>query len=205
MSFRVSHKWNENDVVYYDNNKIPILKIGAYTYTGELDITDYRPWMHPEQEPGMIEIGRFCSVARFINLRMYGNIDYRNVSQCGLRKLLDTDSVQKVIKRVPQEIIRIGNEVWIGDNVTILNNVAIGHGAVVGLQSVVTQNVPPYAIVAGNPARIKKFRFTEKQIEALLAISWWNWSKEKIVANHPWLLSADIDAFIERFSHDDTT
>lgn len=68
----------------------------------------------------------------------------------------------------------IGNDVWIGHGAVLLRHVRIGHGAVVGALSVVTKDVPPYAIVAGNPARIIRYRFTESQIVRLLKSEWWN-------------------------------
>jgi tetrahydrodipicolinate N-succinyltransferase len=72
------------------------------------------------------------------------------------------------------EPISIGSDVWIGAGAMILDGVNIGHGAVVGARSVVTKNVPPYAIVAGVPARIIRYRFTDEIIARLLEIAWWN-------------------------------
>jgi acetyltransferase-like isoleucine patch superfamily enzyme len=68
----------------------------------------------------------------------------------------------------------IGNDVWIGDNVLIKNGVKVGDGAVIGMGAVVTKDVPPYAIVAGVPAKIIKYRFDKKIIDKLLELKWWN-------------------------------
>lgn len=68
----------------------------------------------------------------------------------------------------------IGNDVWIGCNATILRGVTIGDGAVIGANSLVNKEVPPYAIVGGSPARILKYRFAEDIIARLLTIKWWN-------------------------------
>ena len=68
----------------------------------------------------------------------------------------------------------IGNDVWIGDNVLIKNGITVGDGAVVGMGAVVTKDVPPYAIVAGVPAKVIKYRFDDKTIEKLLDLKWWN-------------------------------
>ena len=70
----------------------------------------------------------------------------------------------------------------------------IGDGAVVASDSVVVKNVPPYAIVGGNPAKIIKFRFSEEVIESLLRIKWWDWSLDKIHDNFKYF--NDIDKFI---------
>ena len=73
----------------------------------------------------------------------------------------------------------IGNDVWIGYGAKILSGVSIGDGAVVGAGAVVAKNIPPYAVVVGNPAKIIKFRFKPEDVEILLGIQWWNWPLEK--------------------------
>jgi virginiamycin A acetyltransferase len=72
--------------------------------------------------------------------------------------------------------------VWIGYGATILSGVKIGHGAIVGAKSLVSKDVPNYAIVAGNPARVIGFRFNDSQIDELLKLAWWNWEIEDIKA-----------------------
>lgn len=86
----------------------------------------------------------------------------------------------------------IENDVWIGHDVTILRGVTIGNGAVIAAKSVVTKNVPPYAIVGGNPAKIIKYRFSKKIVQKLQNIKWWDWSIEKIVENSD-LLKQNFD------------
>src|SRR5690554_5437723 len=76
--------------------------------------------------------------------------------------------------------IEIGNDVWIGVESLIMDGVKIGDGAVIGARSVVTKDVPPYAIVVGQPAKIIKYRFDKEIIERLLEIKWWNLSDEEI-------------------------
>lgn len=79
----------------------------------------------------------------------------------------------------PPETV-IGNDVWCGHNVTILQGVKIGDGVVVGTGSIVTKDVPPYAIVVGNPARIVKYRFSSEIIEELLELKWWELEAEEL-------------------------
>lgn len=68
----------------------------------------------------------------------------------------------------------IGSDVWIGHNVNVMAGVTVGDGAVIGAGAVVTKDVPPYAIVTGVPAEIKRFRFDSRTVERLLALKWWD-------------------------------
>jgi virginiamycin A acetyltransferase len=88
----------------------------------------------------------------------------------------------------------VGNDVWIGMEATILPGVTIGDGAIVAAKSVVTRDVPAYAIVAGNPARVVRMRFAEATVERLLALAWWNWPIDKVTRNIAAITGADIEA-----------
>lgn len=90
--------------------------------------------------------------------------------------------------------IVIGSDVWIGEHAFLLGGVHIGDGAIVGAAAVVTKDVPPYAVVVGNPGRVIKYRFAEEQIEKLLEIKWWDWDDQKIRQMLP--LMSDIDKFL---------
>ena len=94
------------------------------------------------------------------------------------------------------ETVLIGNDVWIGSNALILSNVNVGDGVVIGANCVVSKDVPPYAVVVGNPMRIIKFRFDESTILQLLKIRWWEWSSEKILMNANLLMSRNIEDFV---------
>jgi virginiamycin A acetyltransferase len=88
----------------------------------------------------------------------------------------------------------VGHDVWLGYRSTVLPGVEIGHGAIVAAESVVTKDVEPFAIVAGNPARTIRFRFDEQACQELLEISWWDWETEKITRNVAALCSGDLAA-----------
>lgn len=94
--------------------------------------------------------------------------------------------------------IIVENDVWIGAKSTIMSGVKIQNGSIVGANSVVTKDVPPYSIVVGNPAKVVKYRFTEKQIESLLKIKWWEWTEDRIKTEAPLMWSNKIDEFIDR-------
>ncbi|EHM03095.1 bacterial transferase hexapeptide repeat protein [Acetobacteraceae bacterium AT-5844] len=76
--------------------------------------------------------------------------------------------------------ILIGNDVWIGAEVVILKGVSIGDGAVIGAGAVVTRDIPPYAVVAGNPARVLRYRFDQQTISELMELKWWELPPEQI-------------------------
>ena len=88
----------------------------------------------------------------------------------------------------------VENDVWIGMEALILPGVTIGNGAIVAAKSVVTHDVPDYAIVAGNPAKIVKMRFDESTVDRLLAAAWWNWPVDKIARNLNAIRGADMAA-----------
>ena len=93
--------------------------------------------------------------------------------------------------------IVVGNDVWIGSEVNIKAGVNIGDGAAIAFGSLVTKDVPPYALVGGWPAEVIRYRFTPEQIEKLLRIQWWNWEDAKIKLALPYMMTSDIDGFIE--------
>ena len=93
----------------------------------------------------------------------------------------------------------ICNDVWIGTNAIILKDVTVGDGAIIGAGSIVTKSVPPYSIVAGNPAKIVKYRFNNDEIEALLKIKWWEWP-DHIIEKNIDNFYLPISQFIEKFS-----
>lgn len=124
-----------------------------------------------------IEIGSFCSIAR--NVAMYEsfhNLD-RTTTYFIERNILQTQELEDA--EISKGKIEVGNDVWIGDSAILLSGVSIGDGAVIAAGAVVASSVPPYAIVAGNPARIIRYRFPENKINELMSIKWWEWSEEK--------------------------
>ncbi len=156
---------------------------------GGIDISQYG-------DGTRLKIGNFCSIASDISILLGG--EHRtdwvttyafNVTWAGVAGHIEGHPKTK------GDVI-IGNDVWIGKGAMILSGVTIGDGAVIGAKAVVTKDVPPYAIVAGNPARIIRYRFDDETIRKLLAIAWWNWPDEKIASAMELLLSDDINKFI---------
>jgi acetyltransferase-like isoleucine patch superfamily enzyme len=149
-------------------------------------------------------IGNFCSIAHDVRFAFLGKHNYNAVSTYPFYSFFDKWAVDSpawhkgVVNgaEIPAGPIIVENDVWLASNVTVKENVHIGNGAVVAMGSLVTKDVPPYAIVGGNPAKVIRYRFSERQIEALLEIAWWNWPDEAIKPVVPMLLSEDIDALI---------
>jgi hypothetical protein len=92
-------------------------------------------------------------------------------------------------KNIPA--ITIGHDVWIGERAMVKSGITIGHGAVIGMGSMVTKDIPPYAIWGGNPARLIRYRFREGVIKALLAIQWWHFDDEKLRCFSPLFTSPE--------------
>ena len=92
----------------------------------------------------------------------------------------------------------IGNDVWLGRNVIITNGANIGNGVIAAAGAVITKDIPDYAVVAGVPARIIRYRYTAEQIEHLNQIKWWDWTDEEIIERQD-DLSLPIDEFIRKY------
>ena len=152
------------------NNFVAGTQIGDYSYTGTFDMIFNSI------------IGKFCSISYGVTIGPPEH-DYKRLSMHPMiydrfyNIFNSTDLIRN--NKYDKELV-IGNDVWIGCNSTILRGVKIGNGAVIGANSLVKHDVPPYAIVVGAPAHIIKFRFDDDVIMRLNQIQWWNWEVEKI-------------------------
>jgi len=146
------------------------------------------------------KIGSFASIADNVSIGLSSHpMHYISMSTVFLSH---RDSVPHKLGNhltpcIPK-ITHIGSDVWIGKSAMIKQGVTVGHGAVIGMGAVVTKDVPPYAIVAGNPARVIRYRFDEKTIKLLLAAEWWNLEtgQLRILAQS----FNDVDSFISKIS-----
>jgi len=143
-------------------------------------------------------IGRFCALAEGVvfvmngaNHAMSGFSTYPfNIFGHGWEEGFDVATWQKENRGDTV----IGNDVWIGMEAVIMPGVTIGHGAIVAAKSVVTHDVPAYAIVAGNPAKVVKVRFDQATVARLVKTAWWDWPADKISCNLDAIRGADIAA-----------
>ena len=141
-----------------------------------------------------LAVGNYVSMAQVENFYLALNHDYTCVTTAPLYKYYESVPRHLINKMVSRYQTIIGNDVWIGNDCTILEGVYVGNGAVIGAHSVVTKDVPPYAIVAGNPARIVKYRFSEDVITKMQKIKWWYWTKQKMEEALPYMSNPEIFA-----------
>lgn len=175
-------------------NVFPVGKVtvGKYTY-GNLNCY----FFGTNDDSEYIKIGSSCSIANDTEFLAGGEhkIDVLTTYPY-IQKYIDNGQYAACTKGP----IEIEDDVWIGRGCTILSGVTIGKGAVIGARSVVTNDIPPYAVAAGNPARILKYRFTPEIIEKLKNISYSNIELEKVKENIK-LFTEDVNCEnIERLS-----
>ncbi|MDR6963552.1 Vat family streptogramin A O-acetyltransferase [Shewanella putrefaciens] len=140
-------------------------------------------------------IGKFCAIAKDVKFIMNGA--NHQVSGFSTYPFYIFGNGWEKAAPKPEDLpfkgdTCIGNDVWIGYNATIMPGVKIGHGAIVASQSVVTKDVPPYAVVGGNPATVIKLRFEQTVIDGLVAIAWWDWPIEKITQHLEAIAGAEL-------------
>ena len=154
-------------------------------------------------EKARLRIGPYCSIADGVTIFLGGNHRTDWVSTYPFSHIPQDPWGALAIQGHPatRGDVAIGADVWIGDGAAILSGVTIGHGAVIGARAVVGRDIPPYAIVAGNPARILRHRFPPETVAALLEVAWWERSEAEIRALVPYLLSGDMPAFFRAAGH----
>ncbi|MDG6936809.1 MAG: CatB-related O-acetyltransferase [Nitrososphaerota archaeon] len=177
-------EWNGGIKFFFHGNKINV-NAGKYSY-GIIHVYSF-------QKLGKIKIGNYTSISE-IKIIIGGNhhmdITTYPMKAVFFNKKICEDNIQA------KDII-IGNDVWIGYGATILDDVKIGNGAIIGARAVVTKDIPDYAVVVGNPAKIVKYRFDQEKINKLLNLNWWELDIEDIKNIIPLFYSKDLDIFIK--------
>lgn len=129
---------------------------------------------------GDVEIGRYCQFGPYASVNTYNHPAHHITTYINKRLLNGKMTAYK-----SSQPTRIGNDVWVGKNAQILGGITVGNGAVIAAGAVVTKDVPDYHIVAGVPARIVKPRFSERVIQELQQLAWWDKSEEEIKKLEP--------------------
>lgn len=157
-----------------------------------------------------LSIGRYTTLSNEIMVFLGGNHCYRDVSTFPFDIIFHVDRITSMSSKCKKEWfndagsysngpVKIGSDVHIGEGTTISSGVIIGDGSIVKPHSIIRSNVPPFAIVAGNPSVVVGYRYTASQISSLLNIKWWDWSPENVSAAADSLLFDDVSAFISKF------
>lgn len=151
-----------------------------------VDIGDYT-YLNSEYNWTIIDsnviIGKFCSIGPGVTIGL-GNHNFKYISTHPFLYSKDYSFVNRNIKKVDDTAKTIiGNDVWIGSYSNIKRGVKIGDGAIIGMNAVVTKDIPPYAIVGGVPAKIIRYRFKNNEIKLLEENKWWNQTNTMIKEN----------------------
>lgn len=162
-------------------------------YTYGLENITVRHW----GEKADIRIGSFCSIGDNVEIFLGGNhrTDWVTTYPFGH---IHEDVFPWHGEGHPgtKGDVTIGNDVWIGSGCTIMSGVTIGDGAVLAAKSVVVKDVPAYAVVGGNPAKVLKYRFSQRQIVSLLGNPWWELPEDRINDLIPLLCSDKVEDLI---------
>jgi acetyltransferase-like isoleucine patch superfamily enzyme len=182
---------------FFSNHSDILNKNPRYSEYSIGDFSYGEPIIHHWGEKATLRIGRFCSIASGVTILLGGEHNLDFISTYPFKVFLDGFEDSPKYAGTNGDVT-IGNDVWIGTNALILSGVKIGDGAVVGASTVVTKDIEPYSVVAGNPARLIRKRFDEETIEELLRIKWWNWEIQRIRENLPILMSNRIGELVEK-------
>lgn len=167
------------------------VQVGRYTYfDGNVRLVT---WVPGEK----IVFGNFCSVADGAMICVGGNHGTELVSTYPFDNFILGKPNPTRTYRTTRDTV-IGNDVWIASRACVLGGTQVGNGAVLSTGSVVFGDVPPYAIMAGNPAQIVRYRFSKVTVERLQRLKWWDWPNDKIQANVEWFYRP-IQEFIDHF------
>ena len=172
--------------------KNPRIVVGDFTYFGDDDFEQHVTH-HYELNGDRLIIGKFCQIASGVNFVMNGANHQMNAASTYPFYIMEgwKQEVPLAEDMPLKGDTIVGNDVWIGQNVTILPGVRIGDGAIIGLNSTVGTVVPPYTVVAGNPARPLRKRFDDELIALLLTFRWWDRSVDEIQELIPFLTCRD--------------
>lgn len=168
-----------------------LVEFGRGTYWGPN--TRFVKYLFDEK----IIIGSFCSIADYVVISSGGEHRTDIVSTWSFDEILFKKKHHSRSYKHTRNTT-IGHDVWIGYGAYINSGVNIGSGAVIAAHAVVFEDVPPYAVVMGNPARIVRYRFSRQTVERLLKIGWWQWPQDKIEEHMEWFYRP-VSEFVDRF------
>lgn len=195
------HPFNGEPHTVFLKNVItrPTIEVGDYTYYHDFenasDFENRNVRYHFDNIGDRLKIGKFCALAAGTSFIMSG----ANHAMTGISTypfhIFDKGWAEQFDPATIFDHLRgdtiVGNDVWFGTNSTVMPGVTICSGAIIGAHAVVASDVPPYAVVVGNPGRVVRLRFDEQTIDRLLDVAWWDWPIEKITRHLSAIWGAD--------------
>lgn len=169
-------------------------RFGRYTEVGDFvhmsdSLLDDYSYLGRGCELMSVDIGKFSNIAAMVRINPgfhpMERVTLHHITYRRKRYGADESDDAQFFEWRRRQRVHIGHDTWIGHGVVIMPGVRIGHGAVVGSNSVVTRDVPPYAIVAGAPARVLRMRFAPAIAQALQATAWWDWDHATLTERLP--------------------
>ena len=175
--------------------KSPDIVVGDFSYFSDTDFESHVTHHYGDFYGDKLVIGKFCQIAKGVEFVMNGANHQMNAASTYPFYIFEgwKQEVPPLSQMPMKGDTVVGNDVWIGQNATILAGVHIGDGAIIGCNSVVGSDIPPYTIAAGNPAKPVRKRFDDELIKLLLRFSWWDRSIEEINALIPVLTCSDLE------------
>lgn len=167
------------------------VKFGDYTYgTPTIMIWDNKT---------RVNFGKFCSIADRVIILAGGEHQSSWISTYPFNALIDEF---KYIEGHPKTKgdINVGNDVWIASDAKILSGVSIGDGAIIAASAVVTEDVEPYSIVGGVPAKLIKYRFDKDTIRKLIELKWWDFEEKELIKIIPLLQSENLQKLFQKYN-----
>lgn len=203
------HPCDRYDHICFIKNAVthPDIEIGDYTYYSDLvhPAEDFQKnnVLYLDQFHDKLIIGRYCAIASGTKFIMNAANHKLASFTTYPFKIFDARGWGGG-ERTREDIhykgdLVIGNDVWLGYDVLVLPGARIGDGAIIGARAVVTGTIPPYAIAAGNPARVIRMRFDEETVALLRKLAWWTWAPRK-VAEHLDVLTGDDPEALRRLA-----
>lgn len=179
----------------------PNISVGRYSYYSGYyhghGFEDCARYLVPDEGADRLIIGSFCSIGSGAAFNMAGNQGHRHewISTFPFYWMPEVQAFRDAKNGyLPAGDTVIGNDVWIGSEAIIMPGVRVGNGAVIGARAVVTRDVEPYSIIGGNPAKVIRKRFRDREIALLHEMAWWDWSDDRLSFAMPIITSGDVEA-----------
>jgi phosphonate metabolism protein (transferase hexapeptide repeat family) len=183
-------------------------RMGAWTSLGPRCVlvdSTFRDWAYAVSDADIhnADVGKFCNVAAQVRINPTNHPLWRaalhHFTYRSRSHRLGADDDEEIFAWRRAHRVTIGPDVWIGHAAILLPGVSVGAGAAIGAGSVVTRDVPPFAIVVGAPARLIRRRVAPEVEEALLRIAWWDWPRERLAEALPDFRRLDAAAFARTY------